>query len=107
MSVIAETSLTKHSEQFAHTLKRGAPLFSDGFERCGNLVGGRLFALCFGSVQHADTIDGLTNHAVQRGGDFSLNAGTDTVAFHIRRENTLLLLLGHQRFLSRLQHQCV
>ena len=66
----------------------------------GNLVGGRLFALCFGSVQHADTIDGLTNHAVQRGGDFSLNAGTDTVAFHIRRENTLLLLLGHQRLLS-------
>ena len=66
MSVIAETSLTKHSEQFAHTLKRGAPLFSDGFERCGNLVGSRLFALCFGSVQHADTIDGLTNHAVQR-----------------------------------------
>lgn len=107
MSVIAETSLTKHSEQFAHTLKRGAPLFSDGFERCGNLVGSRLFALYFGSVQHADTIDGLTNHAVQRGGDFSLNAGTDTVAFHIRRENTLLLLLGHQRFLSRLQHQCV
>ena len=35
MSVIAETSLTKHTKQFAHTLKRGAPLFSDGFERCG------------------------------------------------------------------------
>ena len=107
MSVIAETSLTKHTKQFAHTLKRGTPLFSNGFERCGNLVGGWLLAVCFGAIQHANTIDGLVDHAVQRGSDLSLNAGTDTVTFHIRRENALLLLLGHQRFLSRLQHQCV
>ena len=107
MSVIAETSLTKHAKQFAHTLKRGAPLLANGFERCGNLVGGRLLALCFGAVQHMNTIDGLADHAVQRGGDFSLNAGTDTVTFHIRRENTLLLLLCHQCLFASLQYQCV
>lgn len=33
MSVIAETSLAKHTKQFAHTFERGSPLLADRLER--------------------------------------------------------------------------